>query len=121
MVTLITDTAPSDMRPQALTDVQQTSASDAAHGSRAVGPDRAPIVGQSREQLAALLSGIGVPDKQLRMRVQQLWSWSYVRGARTFEDMTDVSKSLRADLSAVATMGRPEIVSEQVSTDGTRK
>ena len=33
------------------------------------------------------------------MRVGQLWSWIYARGAGSFEDMSDVSKELRATLA----------------------
>jgi len=55
------------------------------------------------------------------MRVNQLYSWLYVRGVSTFAAMTDVSKDLRAKLEASYTLDRPEIVTEQVSTDGTRK
>jgi 23S rRNA (adenine2503-C2)-methyltransferase len=55
------------------------------------------------------------------MRVNQLWSWIYVRGLTHFEDMSDVSKDLRRTLAEAYTLERPEIVAEQVSVDGTRK
>ncbi len=79
------------------------------------------LAGMSREALAEALSGLGVPAKQIRMRVAQLWSWIYVRGVTDFEAMSDVSKALRETLSASYSLARPEIVSEQVSVDGTRK
>lgn len=82
---------------------------------------RTSIAGLSRDGLKAALAAIGVPEKQLKMRVNQLWSWLYVRGVTTFDDMTDVSKDLRRTLSAHYTLDRPEIVAEQVSVDGTRK
>lgn len=63
----------------------------------------------------------GVAEKQARMRVNQLWRWLYVSGATSFDDMTDVSKDMRNQLSSQFTLERPEIVSEQVSVDGTRK
>jgi 23S rRNA (adenine2503-C2)-methyltransferase len=75
----------------------------------------------SREALRAALADVGVPERHLRMRVGQLWSWVYVRGVADFEAMTDVSKKLRALLSAHYSLTRPEIVTEQVSIDGTRK
>jgi 23S rRNA (adenine2503-C2)-methyltransferase len=62
-----------------------------------------------------------VPEKQRKMRTQQLWHWMYVRGAQTFDDMTNVSKELRTQLDAHFTVARPEVVAEQVSSDGTRK
>ena len=55
------------------------------------------------------------------MRAAQLWSWIYVRGVTRFDDMTDVSKDLRRDLESLYTLDRLEIVSEQISVDGTRK
>jgi len=79
------------------------------------------LAGLGREGLAAALAGIGVPQSQLRMRVGQLWSWIYVRGATSFEDMSDVSKDLRTRLSLAFSLARPSIVTEQVSVDGTRK
>ena len=64
---------------------------------------------------------IGVPEKQRKMRVQQLWNWIYVRGVTRFDQMTSVSKDLRAALEEHFTLDRPEVVAEQVSADGTRK
>jgi 23S rRNA (adenine2503-C2)-methyltransferase len=84
-------------------------------------PTKPSLAGPGREALAAALAGIDVPEKQRRMRVGQLWSWIYVHGARSFDEMSDVSKDLRAKLDAGFTLARPEIVSEQVSIDGTRK
>ena len=79
------------------------------------------LAGLGREGLRAALAAIGVPEKQLRMRVGQLWSWIYVRGVTSFEDMSDVSKDLRATLARTYSLARPEIAAEQVSVDGTRK
>jgi len=82
---------------------------------------RASLAGLGREGLRVALAGIGVPDKHLKMRVGQLWSWIYVRGATAFEAMSDVSKELRAALASTYSLERPEIVAEQLSGDGTRK
>jgi 23S rRNA (adenine2503-C2)-methyltransferase len=79
------------------------------------------IAGLDRQALADALGAIGVPEKQRRMRVAQLWGWLYVRGVTSFDQMSDVSKDLRAKLAGTYTLARPEIVSEQVSVDGTRK
>ena len=70
---------------------------------------------------ATLLGAIGVPEAQRKMRVQQLWHWIYFRGLTSFDDMTSVSKELRAELAQRCTLDRPEIVAEQISVDGTRK
>ncbi|MBA2126197.1 23S rRNA (adenine(2503)-C(2))-methyltransferase RlmN [Hyphomicrobium methylovorum] len=79
------------------------------------------LAGLTRDGLKAALTAAGVPEKQLRMRVGQLWSWIYVRGVTDFDQMTDVSRDLRAHLKTAYTLDRPEIVSEQISIDGTRK
>jgi 23S rRNA (adenine2503-C2)-methyltransferase len=89
-------------------------------------PQAAPTIkpslaGLGREGLKAALSAVGVPAKQANMRAGQLWSWIYAHGATSFETMSDVSKELRARLAAVYSLERPQIVSEQVSVDGTRK
>src|SRR4030095_10442835 len=88
---------------------------------RYVAPARPSLVGMSRTVLAEALGTIGVPDKQRKMRVQQLWNWIYVRGVTRFDEMTSVSKALRAALDQRFTLERPEVVAEQVSVDGTRK
>ena len=79
------------------------------------------LAGLTRTRLTEALRSVGVPEKQMRMRVTQLWRWMYISGVMSFEAMTDVSKDLRAVLSAHFTLDRPEIVTEQVSIDGTRK
>jgi 23S rRNA (adenine2503-C2)-methyltransferase len=71
--------------------------------------------------LAAALAEIGVPDREQRMRVSQLWHWIYFRGATEFEQMSNVTKHLRAKLAEHFSLARPEIVIEQASADGTRK
>ena len=88
---------------------------------RYVPPARPSLVGLSRAALADALGDIGVPEKQRKMRVQQLWNWIYVRGVTRFPAMTSVSKDLRAALEERFTLERPEVVAEQVSVDGTRK
>jgi 23S rRNA (adenine2503-C2)-methyltransferase len=88
---------------------------------RYVPPDKPSLVGLTRSQLGALLDAIGVPAAQRKMRVQQLWHWIYFRGLASFDDMTSVSKELRAELAQRCTLDRPEVVAEQISVDGTRK
>ena len=84
-------------------------------------PGKRSLAGLGRAGLREALLAVGVPQKQVRMRINQLWSWMYVRGASSFDTMTDVSKELRATLEAHYTLARPQIVTEQVSVDGTRK
>ncbi len=79
------------------------------------------LIALSRDELADALVRAGVPERQSRMRVAQLWHWLYIRGATDFEAMTNVSKDLRTELAGHFSLSRPEIVTEQVSDDGTRK
>lgn len=79
------------------------------------------LIGLDRTQLSEALSTIGVPPTQLKMRAQQISHWIYVRGATSFDEMLNLSKQLRADLTKNFTVALPEIVEEQVSIDGTRK
>jgi len=81
----------------------------------------APLIGLTRDGLRSALADFGVPERQLRMRTSQLWRWIYNRGVTSFDDMTDVAKELRGQLGERFTLERPEIVSEQISNDGTRK
>jgi len=97
------------------------SQSPPAAASAALAEPKPSLAGLSRDGLRAALAAAGVPEMRLRMRVGQLWSWIYARGAADFETMTDVSKELRATLAARYSLARLEIVSEQVSADGTRK
>ncbi len=89
--------------------------------SPAASTEKPSLVGMTRIEMAKALLAIGVEERQLRMRVSQLWHWIYVRGVRDFAGMTNVAKELRARLDAAYVVGRPEIVAEQVSADGTRK
>jgi 23S rRNA (adenine2503-C2)-methyltransferase len=88
---------------------------------RYVAPATPSLIGLSRAELAEALGSVGVPTSQRKMRAQQLWNWLYARGATGFEQMTSVSKELRAALAEKFTLARPEVVAEQVSVDGTRK
>jgi 23S rRNA (adenine2503-C2)-methyltransferase len=88
---------------------------------RYVAPAKPSLVGLARDALADLLGSIGVPLAQRKMRVQQLWHWLYVRGAARFDEMTNVSKEMRALLDGHFTLARPELAAEQTSLDGTRK
>ena len=90
-------------------------------GSKPDAPQPPNLVGLSRENLAAQLLELGVPERALKMRTGQVWHWIYHRGVQSFEHMTNVSKDLRALLSAAARIGRPKVVREQISQDGTRK
>jgi 23S rRNA (adenine2503-C2)-methyltransferase len=79
------------------------------------------LVGATRDQLAAALRALALPEREVRMRAAQVWHWIYFRGVRDFSDMLNVAKPMRARLAERYTLERPQIVAEQVSGDGTRK
>jgi 23S rRNA (adenine2503-C2)-methyltransferase len=76
-----------------------------------------PLVGCDRAELEAFMQELGEPA----YRGRQLAQWLYRRGARSFEEMTDLPASLRARLAAVAAVGRSTVAQQQTSSDGTAK
>ncbi|HKK83962.1 MAG TPA: 23S rRNA (adenine(2503)-C(2))-methyltransferase RlmN [Roseovarius sp.] len=79
------------------------------------------IVGLTRDKLREVLIANGTPEKQAKMRVNQIWQWVYQWGVRDFAEMTNLSKAYRAELAESFVIEIPEMVSRQVSADGTRK
>ncbi len=104
-----------------MSDLAATTPIEKTPLERYVAPEKPSLVGLPRAALADALGAVGVPEGQRKMRVQQLWNWLYVRGVTEFDAMTSVSKDLRAELARHFTLARPEVVTEQVSVDGTRK
>ncbi len=82
---------------------------------------RPSLIGMTRDALAAAMGKAGVPDRQRRMRAGQIWHWLYHRGVTEFAGMSNIAKELRQRLDEEFIIGRPEVVTEQVSNDGTRK
>jgi 23S rRNA (adenine2503-C2)-methyltransferase len=82
---------------------------------------RVDLVGLDKDELRAAVEAAGVPAAQAKMRSRQVWHWIYHRGATEFAAMTDIAKDTRALLAERLVVGRPEIVTQQVSSDGTRK
>src|SRR3569832_1211883 len=79
------------------------------------------LIGQSPDALKASLIAAGVPEKAAPMRARQLWICVYVHGVNDFAAMTSLGKDVRALLADKFTLARPEVVTEQISNDGTRK
>ncbi|MEP2203833.1 MAG: 23S rRNA (adenine(2503)-C(2))-methyltransferase RlmN, partial [Tateyamaria sp.] len=79
------------------------------------------LVGLTRDAMRAALIAEGTPEKQAKMRVGQIWQWIYQWGTRDFADMTNLSKAFRAELAEKFVIEVPEVVTKQVSEDGTRK
>ncbi len=83
--------------------------------------NKVSLIGLDPAGLGAALAGAGVPEKSAKMRVRQLWNWIYVHGARDFGQMSNLAKDFQVQMDAAFTLARPEVVTEQISNDGTRK
>ncbi len=80
--------------------------------------ERTNLLGLPRAQLEAFVAErLGAKP----FRARQLMKWIYRRGAADFSAMTDLAQEFRTSLSEIAEISVPEIVTEQLSADGTRK
>ncbi len=102
-------------------DLKNPAESVDSAGRSAKSAAKPNLIGMDRDELSAALEQLGVPAKQLRMRVSQIWQWLYVRGVTDFSEMNNIAKGLRSDLAERFSVKRPEVIEEQVSSDGTRK
>ncbi|MFV3414319.1 23S rRNA (adenine(2503)-C(2))-methyltransferase RlmN [Pseudomonas nitroreducens] len=78
---------------------------------------KANLLGMTKPQLEEFFESIG----EKRFRAGQVMQWIHHFGAVEFSAMTNVGKALREKLEAVAEIRPPEIVSQDISADGTRK
>src|SRR4029078_12902271 len=85
------------------------------------GDARVNLVGLSKAEIRAALAAAGLDEKQAKLRAKQLWHQIYNRGATDFAAMTDIAKAQRPWLAVRVVTFPPEVVTAQVSTDGTRK
>jgi 23S rRNA (adenine2503-C2)-methyltransferase len=92
-----------------------------ARGATSRADGRTELVGLSKPQLREVLQAAGLEEKQAKLRAKQLWHWIYNRGITDFAAMTDIAKAQRPWLAERFVISRPEVVTAQVSTDGTRK
>ncbi|PWR02847.1 23S rRNA (adenine(2503)-C(2))-methyltransferase RlmN [Meridianimarinicoccus roseus] len=83
--------------------------------------DRLNLVGLTRAALRDALVAAGTPERQSKMRTDQLWQWIYQKGVREFDAMTNLAKPFRALLADHFTIELPQVVRREVSSDGTRK
>src|SRR6201997_2535291 len=78
---------------------------------------RTNLLGLPRAALETFVAELG--SKPFRAR--QVLNWVYKRGEGTIANMTDLAKDFRAQLSQCAEIRTPDIVTMQLSSDGTRK
>jgi 23S rRNA (adenine2503-C2)-methyltransferase len=70
-----------------------------------------------RQALEAALEQLGLE----RFRARQVFRWIYRKGVTAFDEMTDLSRPLRAALAASFTLTTPQVVKRERSVDGTEK
>jgi 23S rRNA (adenine2503-C2)-methyltransferase len=76
------------------------------------------LKGLSLKELQEFVESLG----ERKYRAAQLFSWMYAKGAKSFDEMTDISREFQAVLSARATLEHLEVVRKSVSPrDGTTK
>jgi 23S rRNA (adenine2503-C2)-methyltransferase len=75
------------------------------------------LLGMSEAKLIAFFETLGEP----KFRAIQVLKWIHQLGADNFDDMSNVSKSLRAKLNLCAEIRAPEVIKQLDSADGTRK
>jgi 23S rRNA (adenine2503-C2)-methyltransferase len=78
---------------------------------------RPNLFGLEEGALAGVLHELGEPA----YRSRQVYSWLYAKRARSFADMTNLGKGLRARLEEAFALRWPEIAETRLSSDGTRK
>ncbi len=79
--------------------------------------DQENIIGLSREEIGDRFLNLGLQ----KFRSGQVWHWLYHKGATSFEEMTTLSKNVRAQLGQTFSIKRPMISEKQTSADGTIK
>jgi 23S rRNA (adenine2503-C2)-methyltransferase len=83
-----------------------------------VSSDRVNLLGLPRAQLETFVAArLGAKP----FRARQLMKWIYRRGAADFSAMSDLKQEFRTQLAEIAEISVPQIVTEQISKDGTRK
>ena len=92
-----------------------------AEASADISDARESLCGADKEALDAALAQAGVPDNQIKMRRQQIWSWLYTHGVHDFDAMRNVAKTVRAGLAENFSLARLDVAQVQYSDDGTRK
>ena len=75
------------------------------------------IIGLSREEIGDRFLSLGLQ----KFRIGQVWHWLYHKGATSFEEMTTLSKKVRAQLGQTFSIKRPMVSEKQTSADGTIK
>ena len=110
----------------------QETADQATRAKRGIGAPRLTDGDNAMEMVAAARANLfGLDRCKLRdefarlaeppYRAEQVMQWIYRRGVRDFALMTNLGRDLRARLSQAFLVQIPKLLTEQISSDGTRK
>lgn len=89
-----------------------------SQGTGAAGDDHpVDLLDLPHDELEALVASLGEP----RFRADQIFRWIHGRGATRFEEMTDLSRSLRARLAEASRIGALALLDVRDSEDGSAK
>lgn len=80
-------------------------------------PEKTNLLGLDREAMEKFF----IANGEKAFRATQVVKWIHQIGVDQFDVMTNLSKDLRTKLGEIAEIKAPEIVSDHVSNDGTRK
>ncbi len=75
------------------------------------------LAGLELKELEDFVQGLG----HKKFHARQIYHWIWKRGVTAVEEMTNLSRELRAALAEKAVVSLPEVVQHQVSEDGTQK
>jgi 23S rRNA (adenine2503-C2)-methyltransferase len=75
------------------------------------------MIGLDREELSQYLEENNFP----KFRLLQIWNWLYHHGVHSFDQMVNIPLAMRKHLEESFVIERPQVVTAQVSSDGTQK
>lgn len=79
--------------------------------------EKVNLLGLSKSKMELFFESIG----EKKFRATQVIKWIHQLGVSDFDEMTNVSKSLRSKLKQIAEVRAPEVAYQDISKDGTRK
>ena len=80
-------------------------------------PVRRSVLEMSQSELEEAITAAGLPA----FRARQLWRWVWRHGLTSFDEMSDLGKSVRAQFADMFSLGRPAVTQRLKSSDGTIK
>ena len=79
------------------------------------------IIGMSKKEIKDSLIEIDVPEKEIKMRINQIFSWIYNKGVKNFDEMSNISKLMKQEFEKNFSLERLKLSKKEISSDGTIK